>query len=133
MPRLALLAGLAVLLAGCGGSRDVASDTAIAGNKDCGKKPDFVALEADASVTLCSANHDDAARRDGGTIVYTSAAAPAAVLAAAKAQAAKAGLAEQLSTPEMFSSAEGDRRTVMVMAAPQGAGSQVTVSWGRER
>jgi hypothetical protein len=129
--RRAILLG-ALLVAGCGPSA-TSTDTAIAGAEDCGKKPAFVPLYADAKVTLCSANHDDATRRDSGMILYASAAAPAAVLAWSKAEAAKAGLAERLSTPEMFSAGEGDRRTVMVMAAAKGTGSQVTLNWGRER
>lgn len=132
--RLALVAGLAVLLAGCGPrNKDVPTDTVIAGAKDCGKKPDFVPLHADAKVILCSASHDDRAGKDSGTLVYTSAAAPAAVLAWSKGEAGKAGLTERLSTPETFAAEEGERRKLLVMAGAQGTGSQVTLSWSRER
>lgn len=126
---------LALLAAGCGRAhhKEVASDTPIAGAPDCGRRPVFVPIHADAKVMLCSANRSDATGKDSGTILYTSAAAPGAVLAWSKAEAVKAGLAEQLSTPESFSASEGDRRTLMVLAAAQGTGSQVTLNWSRER
>ena len=132
--RVAVVA-LVLLTAGCGRShqKEVGSDTPIAGAEDCGKKPAFVQLYADAKVMLCSANRSDATGKDSGTIIYTSPAAPAAVLGWSKAEAVKAGLAEQLSTPESFSASEGDRRTLMVLAAPQGTGSQITLNWSRER
>jgi len=129
--RRAILLG-ALMIAGCRPSV-TATDTVIAGAEDCGRKPAFVPLYADAKVTLCSSGHDDATRKDSGMLLYASAAAPAAVLAWSKDQALKAGLAERLSTPEMFSAADGEKRTVMVMAAPKGSGSQVTLNWGRER
>lgn len=130
MKRAILLAAL--LVAGCGRSA-TATDTVIAGAEDCGKKPAFVPLYADAKVTLCSSNHDDATRKDSGMLLYTSAAAPAAVLAWSKAEALKAGLAERLTTPEMFSAADGEKRNVMVMVASKGDGSQITLNWDRER
>jgi hypothetical protein len=131
---LIAVAGMALLLGGCGRhAKEVASDTAIPGAPDCGKKPVFVGLYADAKVTVCSAIRGSEDGKDSGTIIYTSAAAPAAILAWSKAQAVKAGLIEQLSTPETISVAEGETRTVMVMAAPNGKGSQVTVSWSRLR
>ncbi len=135
MRALIAIAGLGLLVGGCGGhhSRDVAGDTVIGGDEACGKKPAFVPLYADAKVILCSASHDDAARKDSGTIIYTAAAAPGIVLAWSKEQVLKAGLTEQLSTPETFSASEGDRRTAMILAAAQGTGSQVTINWSRVR
>jgi len=134
MRALVAIAALGLLLGGCGshGNED-STDTVIGGEQACGKKPAFVPLYADAKVILCSASRDGTDGKDSGTIVYTSASAPAAVLGWSKAEALKAGLAEQLSTPETFSASQGDKRSVMVMAATQGAGSQVTVTWGRER
>jgi len=131
----AILLGVTLSAVALGGCRPsvTATDTVIAGAEDCGKKPVFVPLYADAKVTLCSSGHDDATRKDSGMLLYTSAAAPAAVLAWSKAEAAKAGLAERLTTPEMFSAGDGEKRTVMIMAAPKGSGSQVTLNWGRER
>lgn len=123
---------LVLLLAACGSrGGDLPGDTAIAGAPDCGKKPGFVPIQADAKVLVCSVNH--ATRKDSGTLIYTSAATPAALLAATKDATLKSGLEEQLTTPETYSASQGDRRSVMVMAAAKGAGSQVTVTWSRER
>lgn len=123
---------VALLLTGCGSrGGDLPGDTAIAGAPDCGKKPAFVALQADAKVLVCSVSHEP--RKDSGTVIYTSAAAPAALLAAVKDAAIKAGLEERISTPETFSAGQGDRRSLTVMASPKDAGSQITVMWSRER
>jgi hypothetical protein len=132
MRGLIALAGLAALLAGCGSrGGDLPGDTAIAGAPDCGKKPAFVPLQADAKVLVCSVSHET--RKDSGTVIYTSAATPAALLASVKDTAIKAGLEETLSTPETFSASQGERRSVMVTVAPKAAGSQVTMMWSRER
>ena len=126
---------VAALLAGCGGAKKDAppTDTEVAGEKDCAKKPDFVPLYSDAKVMLCSADHVEATGKDSGTILYTSAAAPAALLAWSKEQALKAGLAEQLSNPGTFAGGQGDAKTLFVMATPQDKGSRVMINWGRQR
>jgi hypothetical protein len=124
--------GLAALLAGCDSrSGDMPGDTAIAGAPDCGKKPAFVPIQPDAKVLVCNINHEPS--RDGGTLIYTSAAAPAAVLAAVKDASVKAGFDAKISTPETFSASQGEHRSVMVMAAPKNAGSQITLTWSRDR
>jgi hypothetical protein len=126
------LIAIVLLLAGCGSrGGDLPGDTAIAGFPDCGKKPAFVPVQPDAKVLVCSVSHET--RKDSGTVIYTSAAAPAALLAAVKDATNKAGLEEKISTPETFSAGQGDRRSVTVMAAPKDAGSQITVMWSRER
>jgi hypothetical protein len=155
MMRMTIAVGLAALLAGCGGSPSTTSATTTAssssengsagasvgsvaavtggveGSNDCSKKPDFAPVYAGGTIRVCSSAHFDAANRTSGTVSYTTAAAPAAVLAWSKEQAAKAGLAERLSTDKMFSAGEGARRTLMVMALPDGSGSRVTVNWGK--
>lgn len=123
---------LVLLLAGCGPrGADLPGDTAIAGAPDCGKKPAFVPIQGDAKVLVCSVNH--APRKDSGMLIYTSAAAPAALLAAVKDATLKSGMEEQISTPETFMASQGDRRSVQVTAAPKDAGSQITLMWSRER
>ena len=54
---------------GCGSrGGDLPGDTAIAGAPDCGKKPAFVPLQADAKVLVCSVGHET--RKDNGTIIF---------------------------------------------------------------
>jgi len=123
---------LALLLSGCGPrGGDLPGDTAIAGAPDCGKKPGFVSIQPDAKVLVCSVSHEP--RKDSGTLIYTTATAPAALLATVKDAAVKAGLEEKISTPETFSAGQGDRRSLTVMASPKDAGSQITLMWSRER
>jgi len=128
-PRFALL--LALLLAGCGQSATVTEGkdggvtvekdgtTVSVNGKDCARAS-FVPLYADAKITTCVAENKR------GTVIYTSAATPGAVLAWYRAAAEKAGLKVNLQTDMNLSASEG-KRTLMVMAGP---GNQVTVNWG---
>ena len=135
--RMTIGAGLALLLAGCNqgatvtktpdGGVTVEKDgaTVTVNSKDC-TRASFVPLYADAKVTTCVASKDGDKR---GTIIYTSAATPAAVLAWYKAEAEKAGLKVTLQTDMNLSASEG-KRTLMVMAMMQGSDNQVSVNWG---
>lgn len=147
MVRLTIGAGLLALLAGCGGGAPQQSTTVtpgadgsvtVAGSNasvtvnatEC-KKPDYAPTYADAKITTCVGDEQDA-RESRGSVMYTSAAAPAAVLAWSKEQAVKSGLEVSLQNDMSVSASDGDR-TLMVMAMPQGSGSQVSVNWGDKR
>ncbi len=141
MSRVTIAVGLAVLLAGCGGAKPAANTkgsdivTAVTGgvqgSNDCSRNPDFAPVYAGATIKVCSMAHFDATAKDAGSFNYTTPVAPAVVLAWSKEQAVKAGLTERLSTDKMFSAGEGSKRTLMVMALPDGTGSRVTVNWGK--
>jgi hypothetical protein len=130
--------GTALLLGACGGTAapenktdanaTQASSPAPAVAPDCSGKPDFAPVEAGATITTCT--QGSALGKVSGTILYTVEAAPAAVLAAAKAHATGAGLKINIDNDMTVSASEG-QRTLMVMAMPQGSGSTVTVNWGR--
>jgi hypothetical protein len=104
--------------------------TADAGTMACTSKPDFVPLYADAKLVTCASGATGAKGRGSGTAIYTTAATPAQILAWSKEQAEKAGLAQKLLTDMTYTAAEGDKRTLSVMAMAQGGGTQVTVNWG---
>lgn len=136
MVRQAIASGLALLLAACGGasvtqgpdgSVKVEKDgaTVSVNAKDC-ERAAHVPLYADAKVATCVSTKEGEKR---GTIIYTTAATPAAVLAWYKAEAEKAGLKVNLVT-DMNLSASAGNKTMMVMAMMQGSQNQVTVNWG---
>lgn len=114
------------------GSVSVATGNDSAVTAACADKPEFVPLYAGAKLTTCVSNKVAATGRVSGTAVYTSDAAPGIVLAWSKDQAVKAGLEPRIGTDTMFSATQGDR-TLAVMAAAEGSGSQVTVNWGEKR
>jgi uncharacterized cupredoxin-like copper-binding protein len=148
--RVTIAIGLAMLLSACGGgsssttsstttttTKDAAVPASVAaltggveGGNDCSKNPDFVPIYAGGTIRICSNAHFDAMHKTSGMVGYGTAAAPADVLAWSKAQAAKSGLTEHLSTDKMFSASEGGR-TLMVAAQPEGTGSRVSVNWGK--
>lgn len=155
--RAVIAMGLTVALSACGGGGSSSSTTStststtttaasneaeanpqlaaltggVEGGNDCSKNPDFVPIYAGGTIRICSNAHFDATHKTSGMVSYGTTAAPAAVLAWSKEQAAKAGLTERLSTDKMFSAGEGSKRTMMVMALPEGTGSKVTVNWGK--
>ncbi|MDF7774247.1 hypothetical protein P1X14_03210 [Sphingomonas sp. AOB5] len=140
--RIAIGLMLAVSLSACGAKpagdkRDDTFETKAAevlsanGSNDCAKNPDFAPIYTDAKINVCSSAHFDATGKDAGTVSYSSAAAPAVILAWSKEHATKSGLAERISNDKMFSAGEGNKRTIMVMALPEGSGSKVTVNWGK--
>jgi hypothetical protein len=137
--RLILSTGLVLALAGCGGGSQsadgvqgkVAEIASAKGSNSCDKNPDFAPIYADAVVKVCSSAHFDATGKDAGTVSYTTAATPATVIAWAKEQAAKSGLAARIETDKMFSAGEGTKRTMAMFVRPEGSGSNVTVNWGK--
>ena len=151
MARWAIAAGLAALVAGCGGTGSaptpgnattptegtatanaVMSDarTASGGSNDCSKNPDFAPIYTGATPTVCSSTHFGNTGKDAGSFHYDTAASPAEVLAFAKASAERSGLTVRIANDTMVSAGEGNTRTFMTMALPDGTGSKVTVNWG---
>jgi hypothetical protein len=143
--RMTIALGLTALLGGCGGATTTTSTTTttentatstvtalsggVEGSNDCSKNPDFVAIYAGGTIKVCSSAHFDATHKTSGSVSYTTSAAPAAVLAWSKEQAAKAGLPERMSTDSLLSVGEASKRMMVVIARPEGSGSQVTVNW----
>ncbi|MEZ0243611.1 MAG: hypothetical protein ACAH11_09570, partial [Sphingomonas sp.] len=139
--RVAIGAGLALLLAGCdtGGesaapqnqsaSREPASDakmadplTASGGSNDCAKNPDFAPIYDGGKITVCSSTHFGNTGKDSGSFHYTTDAAPAAVLAFSREAAEKAGFKVLISNPTMLSAADGDKRRFVVFPSAEGSG-----------
>jgi ABC-type enterochelin transport system substrate-binding protein len=146
--RTTIAIGLTLLLGACGGggssstttastsepaSDSAASATALAGgvsgSTECAKNPDFVGIYAGGTIKTCSSAHFDSTHKTSGSVSYTTPAAPAAVLAWSEDQAAKAGLPKRMSAASMVSVGEADKRMMVVIALPDGAGSKVTVNW----
>jgi hypothetical protein len=150
--RIKAALALAVLLAGCGGGKtdSAATGTGIpvesapdakrvaigpvtgTGSNDCSTKPDFAPVYPGAKITICSAGHIDATGKDGGSVIYTTDAAPDVVLAWVKDQNVKAGLKPGMALPSMISAMDGTDRTTMTHVTPAGSGSKVVVNWGRK-
>lgn len=142
--------GLTALLAGCGdgvsgtattndaGGRNVAAAAANgvpavrAAAAECGKKPDFAPVYGDALISLCTAGPGAAPNHESGTVIYTTAADPKTVLGWSRAQANASGLGQRISTDTVYSAGEATKRSIMVMVAPEGSGTKVTVNWGRD-
>lgn len=141
----------AVLLAGCGGAgttnttttkidTDGTTVTTESGGAklttgtaiDCSSKPDFAPVYAGSTINVCASAPVEATGRVSGTLVYTNAAAPAAILAWSKEQALGGGFKANFETDTTFSARADDKRTLVVMVAAADSGSQVTVNWGRE-
>jgi hypothetical protein len=138
----------ALLLAGCGGgttsTTTVTQDgktVAVEGGGAklttgagiaCSNKPDFAPVHAGSTIKLCVSAPVEATGRTSGSVSYSNAATPAAVLAWSKAQALGAGFKVNFETETTFSAQTEDKKSLVVMAAPEGSGSQVTVNWGME-
>lgn len=151
MVRMTIAIGLAALLTACGGGASSSGNTGagsgtgtsagatpdavaaltggVEGSNDCSKNPDFAPVYAGGEIRVCSSAHFDATQKASGSFSYATSAAPAAVLAWSKAQADKAGLAQRISTDKMYSAGEGTKRSLVIFARPDGAGSRVTVNW----
>jgi hypothetical protein len=149
--RLAVLASLALLSAcGDGGVSSEGTDDPVAQNVvekaaagtpaavaaavDCGNKPDFVPVYADAEITTCRADIDGRSKRHvSGSIVYLTKAAPRAVLGWSRAQANAAGLGQRMLTDKSYSAGEDDKRSLLIAVEPMAdQGSRVSVNWGDE-
>ena len=139
MVRLTIGAALGLLLASCGsptgtvtqkadGSVTVQKDgaTVTVNARDC-QRAAHVPLYADAKVTTCVADNQQSGEKRG-SVIFTSAATPATVLAWYRAEAEKAGLKVNLQTDMNLSASEG-KKTMMVMAMAEGSATQVSVNW----
>ncbi|MDH4746329.1 hypothetical protein OMP43_20070 [Sphingomonas sp. CBMAI 2297] len=138
--------GLALLAAACGGPRttnDPAAQNVIEATSKgvpakvaagtCNDKPDFVPVYKEAKIISCTSGDVAATGKRSGTVIYTDFAAPPAILAWSKEQAIASGLTPGIEDRKSFSAADGDRRTLRVMAEPGTAVTNVTVNWGVRR
>jgi len=96
------------------------------------KLPDFVAIYPGGKVqsTTISSGKDS----NGGTMSFQTTASPAAVIAWYKEKAASEGLAKavdmDMGGTTMFTAhADGEKKTLQVIAASSGTGAQVQVNW----
>jgi hypothetical protein len=139
-PKLAVLALFAVTgLAGCGGDKaaeqEGASANAVAAAGDaveCTGLPDHVALMPDAKVSLCT-RAEAIPGRISGTVIFTTASNPDAVIAFYKEKTAAAGLQPGITAPGAYSAREGTKRTMMVLPEAAGSGSKVSLNWGQDK
>lgn len=129
----------ALLLAGCGGEKKAeqaeasANAVAVGGETvECTGLPEHVALLPDAKVSVCTRG-EAMPGRISGSVVYSTASNPDAVIAFYKEKTAAAGLQPGISAPGTFSAREGTRRTVMIMPEVEGTGSKVRLNWGQDK
>jgi len=139
-----ILAGAMLSLGGCeagndnqsGDERGPATTTAVAASSDtpadCSKLPDFVPLYADARVETCVSGPAGEPHRESGTVVFTTGAAPDAVMSWYKDKATGDGLIPALTSPTLFSARDGSRRTMMAMVETVRGATKVTLNWGRD-
>jgi hypothetical protein len=141
--RIFMAGAMLASLGGCGesGETKAANDAQPAkkvtevlagGPMDCSKLPDFVPLYADAKVTTCVSGGGVDPGHESGTVIYTVAAEPAAVLAWYKNKADSAGLPKVISTDTIYAAREGSKRSVMAMTEKLAIGTRVTLNWGRD-
>lgn len=139
-----ILAGAMLTLGGCEAGNDnqatedrgPAAANAIVGAGaapvDCSELPGFVPLYGDARVETCVSGPGVDPKHESGTVIYTTGATPAAVLAWYKEKAAAEGLAPALSSETMFSAREGSKRSLMAMTQTVKGATKVTLNWGRD-
>ena len=144
MARRILMVGVVLaLLGGCGKAavRQVTGNGAAPARKavaassrkvDCRTLPDFVPIFADARVDGCVSGSGEAGS-ESGTITYTTAAAPRAVLLWYKNKSAAEGLAEAMSSPTLYGAREPGKRNLIVLTDVMKNGTKVTINWGRSR
>ncbi len=129
---------LALLAAACGGPKT--TDDPVAQNVieasshgtpaavaagTCEAKPDFAPVYPDSKLISCTG----ATGARSGTVLYTSFATPATILAWSKQQATQAGLAIGAEDARSLNAADGNRRTVRIVADPGPEHTTVTVKW----
>lgn len=139
-----ILAGAMLTIGGCEAGNDnqasdergpaTTSSVAAAGGKpaDCADLPGFVPLYGDARVETCVSGPGVDPRHESGTVIYTTGATPAAILAWYKDKTAAEGLAPALSSETMFSAREGSKRSLMAMTQTVKGATKVTLNWGRD-
>ena len=154
--RVAIGAGLALLLTGCGGASVTATNsttatetssasreqpvdakmsdplTASGGSNDCSKNPDFAPIYAGAKIVVCSSTHFDNDNKDAGSVSYTTDAAPAAVLAFATESAGKSGFTVRIANETMVSADQDNKRRFMTLARVEGGVTKVVVNWSHQ-
>lgn len=139
-----ILAGGALTLGGCdAGNDNTSSDdrgsasaalAEVPGGApiDCRKLPDFVPLYAGARVETCVSGPASEPRRESGTVVYMTGAAPEVVMAWYKDKATGDGLVPSLSTATLFAARDGSSRVMMAMVETVRGATRVTLNWGRD-
>lgn len=103
---------------------------AAGGVADCSSKPDFAPVYPGGVISICNAAQIGSASKHAGSVLYTTTASPAEVLAYAKEETAKSGLAPRLSTNNMFSAGEGLKRTMMTHVEVRDGTTHVVLNWG---
>ncbi|WP_227698548.1 hypothetical protein [Sphingomonas hengshuiensis] len=88
-------------------------------------------LYADAQVTSCISGPDGLPNHVSGTIVYTTAATPKAVLGWSRSQIDASGLAHRSLSENKYEAGEERRRSIMVVVDSYQGRTRVTLNWGR--
>ena len=143
MARRRIMAGVALaLLGGCGkaavqhssGNGAAPKKAALASSRTapCRKLPDFVPIFADARIDGCVTGSEEAGT-ESGTITYTTAATPRAVLAWYKHESSAAGMVEAMSSPTLYGARETGKRNLIVLTDVMKDGTKVTINWGQSR
>jgi len=135
--------GLALLAGACGGPRttnDPAAQNVIDATSKgtpaavaagtCNDKPDWVPIYKEAKIISCTSGDVAVTGKRSGTVIYTDFGSPSSVLTWSKQQAMAQGLSLSIEDGKSFSAAQGDKRTLRVMAEPGTAVTNVTVNWG---
>ncbi|WHU01635.1 hypothetical protein [Sphingomonas sp. NIBR02145] len=135
--------GLVFLATACGGPKttdDPAAQNVIdAASKGtpaavaagtCAGKPDWVPIYKEAKIISCTSGDVAVTGKRSGTVIYTDFATPSSILTWSKQQAMASGLALSIEDGRSFSAAQGDARTLRVMAESGTARTNVTVNWG---
>lgn len=107
---------------------------AVAAAVDCGNKPSFVPVYADAEVITCIASPDGTSKRHvSGSIVYLTKATPAQILGWSREQANASGLGQRMLSDKSYSAGEDGKRSLLVTVdAMADEGSRVSINWGDE-
>ena len=71
-------------------------------------------------------------RRESGTVVFTTGAAPDTIMSWYRDKATGDGLIPALTSPTLFSARDGSRRTLMAMVETVRGATKVTLNWGRD-
>ena len=100
------------------------------GPADCSKLPAFVPLYDDARVETCVTGAGEPGR-ESGTVIYTTGAAPAAIIAWYRDKAKSDAMAEALSTPTLLSVRDASGSSLMALVETVKGTTKVTLNWGR--
>jgi hypothetical protein len=145
----AVLLGGFVLLAGCGRGGPQTTDDPVAQNVasaaaagvpanvsaaiDCGNKPDFVPVYANATILSCTAAPDGLpGRHVSGNLVYETDAPEKQVLGWSRAQANAAGLKYRRETGFSYEAGEESERSLRVAVEGHLGRTRVSITWGQK-